>query len=76
MNFTEEEIKFMQKLRTKEMAYGNIARRVEMVYRKKPTVSQVKNALVAPKQKQAKTDIAAIPLPETLRRSLNSERRE
>ena len=67
MNFTEEEIKFMQKLRTKEMGYGNIARRVETVYRKKPTVSQVKEALATPKQKQAKTEIAAIPLPESLK---------
>ena len=35
MNFTEEEIEFMQRLRTKKMGYGNIARRLETVYRKK-----------------------------------------
>ena len=48
MNFTEEEIEFMQRLRTKKMGYGNIARRLEAVYRKKPTVSQVKRALATP----------------------------
>jgi len=68
MKFTEEQIKFMQKLRTKNMGYGNIARRVETVYRKKPTVSQVRQALATPEQKQVNTDIASIPLPESLQK--------
>ena len=67
MNFTEEEIEFMQKLRTKNMGYGNIARRLEAVYRKKPTVSQVKRALATPEQKQANTEIAAMSLPNSLK---------
>jgi len=67
MNFTEEEIEFMQRLRTKEMGYGNIARRLEAVYRKKPTVSQVKRALATPEQKQANTEIAAMSLPNSLK---------
>ena len=67
MNFTEEEIEFMQRLRTKDMGYGNIARRLEAVYRKKPTVSQVKRALATPEEKQANTEIAAMALPTSLR---------
>ena len=67
MNFTEEEIEFMQRLRTKNMGYGNIARRLEAVYRKKPTVSQVKRALATPEQKQANTEIAAMSLPNSLK---------
>ena len=67
MNFTEEEIEFMQRLRTKKMGYGNIARRLEAVYRKKPTVSQVKRALATPEQKQANTEIAAMSLPNSLK---------
>ena len=67
MNFTEEEIEFMQRLRTKKMGYGNIARRLEAVYRKKPTVSQVKRALATPEQKQANTEIAAMSLPKSLK---------
>ncbi len=67
MNFTEEEIEFMQRLRTKDMGYGNIARRLEAVYRKKPTVSQVKRALATPEQKQADTEIAAMSLPNSLK---------
>lgn len=67
MKFTEEEIEFMQRLRTKNMGYGNIARRLEAIYRKKPTVSQVKRALTTPEQERANTEIADMSLPTSLK---------